>query len=74
VDCTLVHFGELWPTFQKVHQSTWEDVTVGFLHSDVSARLGFRTLPHRQFVRGTQQKLQGGMDLQFCKIFPKSVN
>jgi hypothetical protein len=37
VKCTLVHYGELWSTYQKVHQTTWEDVSVGFLHSDVSA-------------------------------------
>jgi hypothetical protein len=74
VDCTLVHFGYFWPIFQKVHQSTWEEVTVGFPHSGVSARLGFWTSPQRQFVQGTQQKLRGGMGLQFCKIFPKSVD
>jgi hypothetical protein len=37
VDCTLVHYGELWPTSQKAHQTVWEDVSVGLSYSYMSA-------------------------------------
>jgi hypothetical protein len=36
VDCSLVHNGELWPTFQKAHQTVSEDIYVTLLQSYVS--------------------------------------
>jgi hypothetical protein len=40
-DCTSVQYGELRPTFQKVHRSTSEYVSVSFSQSYVSARPTF---------------------------------
>jgi hypothetical protein len=55
-----LHFGgELWPTFQKLHQNTWEDVSISFPHSDVSAvGPASRILPHRQFVEARSEKYE----------------
>jgi hypothetical protein len=37
VDCTLVHYGEIWSTSRKAHQTVWEDVSVGLSYSYMSA-------------------------------------
>jgi hypothetical protein len=41
MDCILVHYGELRPTFGKLPQSTWEDVYAAFRPSFV-VRLSHR--------------------------------
>jgi hypothetical protein len=37
VDCTLVYYGELGPTFQKFRQTTREVISLRFPHADLSA-------------------------------------
>jgi hypothetical protein len=78
VDCPLVHFGEPWPTFKKLHQNTWKDVSISFPHSDVSTiGSASRTLSHRQFVEARSGKCEEkrkrlvftvASNLKFCDI------
>jgi hypothetical protein len=43
VDCTLVHFGELWPTFAKVGEASNRDICLGSHSFTACATPTFRT-------------------------------